>query len=292
MLSSMTGYGKSEIRKDGILVSVEVKSINSRFLEISLKLPKILQSKEFEIRELIRQKISRGKVTASIELEIDPSIQPPIKVNFDVANALVKELKQLKKRTKVKGEIKLEHLLGIPQIFESDKNDISEEGWEIVKMAIDKAIEKLVEARRKEGFELAKDITKRIELISEKVDKILLLSTEKLNERQSKLREKIEKVFKDVEFDKNRLEAELLILADKLDVTEECVRLKSHIKFFLETLNSDEVVIGRRLNFLIQEMLREATTIGAKVEDAQATYLVVGIKEEIEKIREQLQNVE
>lgn len=288
----MTGYGKSEFRKDGIFVSVEVKSINSRFLDISLKLPKVLQSKEFEIRELIRQKISRGKVTASVELEIDPSIQPPIKVNFDVANALVKELKQLKKKTKVKGEVKLEHLLGIPQIFETDKDDISEEAWEVVKIAIDEAIEKLIESRRKEGLELAKDIAKRIELISEKVEQILSLSNESLSERQSRLREKVEKVFKDVEFDKNRLEAELVILADKLDVTEECIRLKSHIKFFLETLNSDEVAVGRRLNFLLQEMLREATTIGAKVEDARVTYLVVSIKEEIEKVREQLQNVE
>jgi uncharacterized protein (TIGR00255 family) len=288
----MTGYGKSEVRKDGIFVSVEIKSVNSRFLDISLRLPKILQSKEFEIRELIRQKISRGKVTASVELEIDSSIQPPIKVNFDIANALVKELKQLKKKTKVKGKIKLEHLLGIPQIFEAERDDVSEEGWELVKMAIDEAIGKLIESRRKEGIELAKDISKRIELISEKVDKILSLSNKSLSERQSKLREKVEKVFKDIEFDKNRLEAELVILADKLDVTEECIRLKSHIKFFLETLNSDDVAVGRRLNFLLQEMLREATTIGAKVEDAQITYLVVSIKEEIEKVREQLQNVE
>ncbi len=292
MLSSMTGYGKSDVRKDGIFVSVEIKSVNSKFLDISLRLPKILQSKEFEIKELIRQKISRGRVTASVELEIDPSIQPPIKVNLNVANALVKELKQLKKKTKVKGEIKLEHLLGIPQIFETDKDDVSEEEWEVVKIAIDEALEKFIESRRKEGFELTKDISKRIELISEKVEKILTLSNKSLSERQSKLREKVEKVFKDVEFDKNRLEAELVILADKLDVTEECVRLKSHIKFFLETLNSNEVAVGRRLNFLLQEMLREATTIGAKVEDAQITYLVVSVKEEIEKIREQLQNVE
>lgn len=292
MLSSMTGYGKFEIRKNGIFVCVEVKSINSRFLEISLKLPKVLQSKEFEIRELIRQRISRGKVTASIEFEVDPLIQSPIKVNLKIANALVNELKQLKKQTKVKGEIKLEHLLGIPWIFEGNKDSVSEEGWEIVKIAIEKAIEKLIESRRREGLELAEDIKKRIELISENVDKIISLSTEKLSEKQSKLKEKIEKVFKDVEFDRNRLEAELAILADKLDITEECVRLKSHIKFFLEALDSDEAAVGRRLNFLVQEMLREATTIGTKVEDAQITYLVVGVKEEIEKIREQLQNVE
>ncbi len=293
MISSMTGFGKSEIKKDGISVSVEIKSVNSRFLEINLKLPKILQSKEFEIREIIRRRISRGKIFAVIEYEVDPSIQPPVRINFDVANYLVKSLKELKRKTKVKGEIKLEHLLEFSQIFELElEKDISENEWEIVKTAVENAIDKLIEARNKEGFELAKDIEKRINAISKDVDKIIALSNEKLRERQEKLKAKVEEIFKDVEFDKNRLEAELVFLANKLDITEECVRLKSHTKFFLEALKSSENAVGRRLNFLLQEMLREATTINAKSEDTEIVYLVVGIKEEIEKIREQLQNVE
>ncbi|CUU09509.1 TIGR00255 family protein [Candidatus Kryptobacter tengchongensis] len=293
MLSSMTGFGKAEVKQNGIFVSVEMKSLNSRFLEVITKLPKILQPKEFEIRELIRQKVSRGKITVSIDIEIDPIYLMPFKINFDFVSHVVKLLKEIKKKTKVKGEIKLEHLLMFREIFESNSMDnISDEHWEVVKKAIDEALDKLVLARRKEGIEISRDIENRINLISDNLEKILTLSEGSLKSKQSILKQRIEEVFKDVEFDKSRLEAELVWLANKIDVTEECVRLKSHIKFFIETLKGDDVAVGRRLNFLLQEMLREATTIGAKIEDAQITYLVVAIKEEIEKIREQLQNVE
>jgi len=292
MISSMTGFGRAQISRDGIDVSVEIKSLNSRFLEINLKLPAIVQPKEFEIKELIRRRISRGKITVSIDFKVNPSVQSPIKVNFDFVGAYVKALRELKRKFKVKGEIKLEHLLSLPNIFDVNSFDISEEQWEILKEGIEKALENLIESRCKEGEQLAEDIEKRVKMISEKVDLIQKLSEENLRERQKKLREKVHEIFSGVEFDRNRLEAELLILADKLDVTEECIRLKSHVNVFLEVMKSDDVAVGKRLNFILQEMLREATTIGAKTDDVEVTYLVVGIKEEIEKIREQLQNVE
>ncbi len=292
MISSMTGFGRAQISRDGIDVSVEIKSLNSRFLEINLKLPAIVQPKEFEVKELIRRRISRGKITVTIDFKVNPSVQSPIKVNFDFVGAYVKALRELKRKFKVKGEIKLEHLLSLPNIFDINSFDISEEQWEILKEGIEKALENLIESRCKEGEQLAEDIEKRVKMISEKVDLIQKLSEENLRERQKKLREKVHEIFSDVEFDRNRLEAELLILADKLDVTEECIRLKSHVNVFLEVMKSDDVAVGKRLNFILQEMLREATTIGAKTDDVEVTYLVVGIKEEIEKIREQLQNVE
>jgi uncharacterized protein (TIGR00255 family) len=292
MISSMTGFGRAQISRDGIDVSVEIKSLNSRFLEINLKLPTIVQPKEFEIKELIRRRISRGKITVTIDFKVNPSVQSPIKVNFDFVGAYVKALRELKRKFKVKGEIKLEHLLSLPNIFDVNSFDISEKQWEILKEGIEKALENLIESRCKEGEQLAEDIEKRVKMISEKVDLIQKLSEENLRERQKKLREKLHEIFSDVEFDRNRLEAELLILADKLDVTEECIRLKSHVNVFLEVMKSDDVAVGKRLNFILQEMLREATTIGAKTDDVEVTYLVVVIKEEIEKIREQLQNVE
>jgi uncharacterized protein (TIGR00255 family) len=292
MISSMTGFGRAQISRDGIDVSVEIKSLNSRFLEINLKLPAIVQPKEFEVKELIRRRISRGKITVTIDFKVNPSVQSPIKVNFDFVGAYVKALRELKRKFKVKGEIKLEHLLSLPNIFDVNSFDISEEQWEILKEGIEKALENLIESRCKEGEQLAEDIEKRVKMISEKVDLIQKLSEENLRERQKKLREKVHEIFSDVEFDRNRLEAELLILADKLDVTEECIRLKSHVNVFLEVMKSDDVAVGKRLNFILQEMLREATTIGAKTDDVEVTYLVVVIKEEIEKIREQLQNVE
>jgi uncharacterized protein (TIGR00255 family) len=292
MISSMTGFGRAQISRDGIDVSIEIKSLNSRFLEINLKLPAIVQPKEFEIKELIRRRISRGKITVTIDFKVNPSVQSPIKVNFDFVGAYVKALRELKRKFKVKGEIKLEHLLSLPNIFDVNSFDISEEQWEILKEGIEKALENLIESRCKEGEQLAEDIEKRVKMISEKVDLIRKLSEENLRERQKKLREKVHEIFSDVEFDRNRLEAELLILADKLDVTEECIRLKSHVNVFLEVMKSDDVAVGKRLNFILQEMLREATTIGAKTDDVEVTYLVVVIKEEIEKIREQLQNVE
>jgi uncharacterized protein (TIGR00255 family) len=292
MISSMTGFGRAQISRDGIDVSVEIKSLNSRFLEINLKLPAIVQPKEFEVKELIRRRISRGKITVTIDFKVNPSVQSPIKVNFDFVGAYVKALRELKRKFKVKGEIKLEHLLSLPNIFDVNSFDISEEHWQILKEGIEKALENLIESRCKEGEQLAEDIEKRVKMISEKVDLIQKLSEENLRERQKKLREKVHEIFSDVEFDRNRLEAELLILADKLDVTEECIRLKSHVNVFLEVMKSDDVAVGKRLNFILQEMLREATTIGAKTDDVEVTYLVVVIKEEIEKIREQLQNVE
>ncbi|MEN3038857.1 MAG: YicC/YloC family endoribonuclease [Candidatus Kryptonium sp.] len=293
MLFSMTGFGRSELKRDGISVSVEIKSLNSRFLEVIPKIPRVLQSREFEIRELIRQKISRGKITISIDVEIDQMYQMPVKVNFDVLSNLLKVLREVKKKAKIKGDIKLEHLLMFREVFEPNQvNEVSDEQWEVVKTAIDEAIDKLIYSRRKEGIEILKDIENRVNLISANLEKILTLSEQSLKAKQNLLRQKIEEVFKDVEFDKNRLESELVWLANKLDVTEECVRLKSHIKFFLDTLKGEDVAVGRRLNFLLQEMLREATTIGAKTEDPEITYLVIAIKEEIEKIREQLQNVE
>ncbi|MCX7761811.1 MAG: YicC/YloC family endoribonuclease [Candidatus Kryptonium sp.] len=293
MLLSMTGFGRSELKRDGISVSVEIKSLNSRFLEVIPKIPKILQSREFEIRELVRQRILRGKVTISIDVAIEPMYQMPVKVNFDVLTNLLKVLREVKKKAKIKGDIKLEHLLMFREVFETNQvNEISDEQWEVVRTAIDEAIDKLISSRQREGIEILKDVESRINLISNNLEKILTLSEQSLKAKQSLLKQKIEEVFKDVEFDKNRLESELVWLANKLDVTEECVRLKSHIKFFLDTLKSDDIAVGRRLNFLLQEMLREATTIGAKTEDAEITYLVIAIKEEIEKIREQLQNVE
>lgn len=293
MLLSMTGFGRSELKRDGISVSVEIKSLNSRFLEVIPKIPKILQSREFEIRELVRQRILRGKVTISIDVAIEPMYQMPVKVNFDVLTNLLKVLREVKKKAKIKGDIKLEHLLMFREVFETNQvNEISDEQWEVVRTAIDEAIDKLISSRQREGTEILKDVESRINLISNNLEKILTLSEQSLKAKQSLLKQKIEEVFKDVEFDKNRLESELVWLANKLDVTEECVRLKSHIKFFLDTLKSDDIAVGRRLNFLLQEMLREATTIGAKTEDAEITYLVIAIKEEIEKIREQLQNVE
>lgn len=293
MLLSMTGFGRSELKRDGISVSVEIKSLNSRFLEVIPKIPKILQSREFEIRELVRQRILRGKVTISIDVVIEPMYQMPVKVNFDVLTNLLKVLREVKKKAKIKGDIKLEHLLMFREVFETNQvNEISDEQWEVVRTAIDEAIDKLISSRQREGTEILKDVESRINLISNNLEKILTLSEQSLKAKQSLLKQKIEEVFKDVEFDKNRLESELVWLANKLDVTEECVRLKSHIKFFLDTLKSDDIAVGRRLNFLLQEMLREATTIGAKTEDAEITYLVIAIKEEIEKIREQLQNVE
>ncbi len=292
MISSMTGFGKAQIKRDGVDVSVEIKSLNSRFLEINLRFPAIVQSKEFEIKELIRKRISRGKVTVNIDFKVDSFVQPPIKFNFDLVSAYIKVLRELKRKFKLKGEIKLEHLLAYPKIFDVNSFDISDEQWGILKEAIEEALKNLIESRRKEGEILAEDIAERIKKISEKVELIQKLAEESLRERQNKLREKVHGIFSDVEFDRNRLEAELLILADKLDVTEECIRLKSHLNIFLEVMRSDDVAVGRRLNFILQEMFREATTIGAKTDNVEITYLVVGIKEEVEKIREQLQNVE
>ena len=291
MVYSMTGYGKGLAENKSFIVEVEVKSVNSRYLDVILKLPSSLMNKEYDLRELIKTKIKRGKVTVLVVVKRNGNTSNTVKINKENLKNYLAVIKEIKKTAKLNDKIKLEHLLNNKELFESDDLELYEEEFNLIKKALDGAIKELIKMKKNEGKELAKDLKKRIQIIEEKLDEIEKDSAESVNEYFNKLKEKVKLLLEDVKIDNDRLQMELAIIADKAEITEECVRLKSHIKFFMESLDKDDEP-GRKLNFLCQEMNRETNTISSKTISTSITHNTVLIKEEIEKIREQIQNIE
>lgn len=291
MISSMTGYGKGLAKNGDLSVEAEIKSLNSRFLDLSLRLPKFLQNKEFEVRERIKSKIKRGKVYLSVSVkkgefeerfnEIDPA-----SVKFAVGL-----LKDIKKSAKLTDKIKLSDVLLFQNMLFKDDSEQASEEFGLVSEAIDKAVSELNKMRDAEGSELEKDLRKRILIIEESLTKIETSASLTVKEYFEKLKDRASQLVGDLANNNDRLNVELALLSERSDVTEECVRLRSHIKMFLDTLGKSEDA-GRRLNFIVQEMNREANTINSKSLASEISHSGIMIKEEIEKIREQIQNIE
>lgn len=293
MITSMTGFGKGEASSNGIAVSVEARTLNSRFLEIFSNLPKKLYQRDFELREIVRKKVSRGKINISIAIEYGAESETTLaKANLPLAAAYYQELQEIKKHLKLKDIVKLEDVMRFSDIFKNTETSESDEKeWKLISDALTKALDRMNQMRDQEGNELARDLNNRMKNIEKNVEKIEGMAIERIPQERQRLRERIAKLFESDEIDEQRLELEIVLLADKLDISEECVRLRSHIKFFLEALKGKEQA-GRTINFLLQEMHREVNTIGSKANDATIAQVVVGIKEDLERIREQVQNVE
>jgi uncharacterized protein (TIGR00255 family) len=294
MITSMTGFGRGEASAQGVSVSVEARTVNSRFLEIFSNLPKKMYHRDFELRELVKKKVSRGKINISIAIEYGPdSTTTPVRANLPLAAAYFQELQEIKKHLKVKDAVRLEDVLKFStEIFKNtESSDSDEKEWVLIADALNAALDRMNTMRLNEGRELARDLMTRVRAIEEKAEAIEKMAAERIPQERQKLREKVAKLFENDEIDEQRLEMEIVLLADKLDISEECVRLKSHIKFFIEALKGKEQA-GRTINFLLQEMHREINTCGSKANDAAIAQIVVGVKEELERIREQVQNVE
>jgi len=295
MLESMTGYGSAERIESGIRVLVELRSVNNRFAEISVKLPRQLLSFELEVRELIRTNFQRGKISAFVQLQLEEAEQLPLTVNQAKVSGYKALLEAVRKEVGIEAPVTLDHLLRFSEIFETDHSILErpEEIWPIARQSFLDAIESLKEMRRKEGEELAGDFTSRITEIEETLRVIKTIASDNLETIRKRLSGKISAIAgRDVEYSKDRLEMELVMAAERLDITEECIRFNSHNKFFIEELNNSASGSGRKLNFLLQEQLREANTIASKSQNADISQKVVHIKEELEKVREQLQNIE
>ena len=291
MIKSMTGFSKSETKENGVNLAVELKSLNGRYLETSCKIPRSLSHKEFEIREIIKSSISRGNIFISINIETNLALKQNL-INEDAAVEYYKALKRLKKKLNVQEPVRFNELLTFAgNFYAKDNGDNSEIEWRIAKKTILIALKNLDRMRLNEGNQIIKDVQKRIKNISFVIDRVEKLGLKKIPDERERLRQRVAKLFESDEIDEHRIQMELVLLADKLDISEECVRLRSHIKFFYETLKSNEPV-GRKLNFLIQEMNREVNTIGSKANDTEIAHLVVETKEELERIREQIQNIE
>lgn len=292
MVTSMTGFGRGESSKDGLNVAVEARSLNSRYLEISGNLPKRLAHRELDLREIIKKKISRGKISITIAIEDNRTSTTSVKLNEKVLQEYHEALGDIKKQLKLKETIKIEHLLQIPDIFApADSNGSTDDEWDLIAKSLGVALDKLNDMRRKEGRELARDLHNRVKDIEKNTEKIEQLAVERVPQERQRLRERIAKLFESDEIDEQRLEMEIVMLADKLDISEEIVRLRSHLKFYIEALKGNDQA-GRTINFLLQEMHREVNTIGSKANDATISHIVVAMKEDLERIREQVQNIE
>jgi uncharacterized protein (TIGR00255 family) len=292
MMTSMTGYGRGEAESGGIAVSIELRSVNGRFLEVVARLPRRLALRENDIKEIVRKRALRGKISLTASIERGGNGELPLRLNPAAAKAYYKLLNNLRKTLRLKQTVKLEHLLQFSEIFEPQEiENADEKEWETTQLALGKALDELTRMRLKEGGQLELDFRKRLEILSQLVDRIEMLSGDQIPRERARLRERVAQLIENALVDPGRLELELALLADKLDVTEECVRFRSHVKFFLEAMPSEEAA-GRKLNFLIQEMNREVNTMGSKSSDTGIAHLVVQAKDELEKIREQLQNIE
>ncbi len=272
-------------------LEVEVKSVNSRFFEVSLKLPSILYPYDYEIRELIKSKVQRGKVSVVVHFKKDGVENGFITIDDNKLSNHLTLIKKIRKAANIKDDIKLEHLLSSKEVFTSQDAELSKAEFEIVKSALNKALDKLILMKKKEGAELSRDLAVRIEKIIKNVSFIETEFRKSINEYHDKLKQRIQELTGNVEINEDRLNLELALIADRADITEESVRLRSHLKFFKESLKNENEP-GKKLNFLCQEMNRETNTISSKSISTSIIHSSVLIKEEIEKIREQIQNIE
>lgn len=291
MIYSMTGFGKSVVTHNGFNVEVEARSLNSRFLDVYIKLPKHLYNQEFEIRDLIKNNVKRGKLSLTVSVKKDGTEEVLPQIDKEAVKSLSKTLKEIKKIAKVKDDISLNHILNFQNLIFTDNSEDDESEIEFVKKGILEALKDLAEMRKKEGDALARDLKQRVNIILECVDKIESNAKISVENYFEKIKERAVNLVRDLAENTDRLNQELALLAERADVTEECVRLKSHIDIFLNTVEtSDEA--GRKLNFITQEMNREANTINSKSVSTEISHYGIQIKEELEKIREQIQNIE
>jgi len=291
MIKSMTGFSRADLQENGINVNVEIKSLNGKYLEINCRLSKSIQTKENEIREIIRKYINRGTVSVNINVDTDLS-KNSFKLNSDAAKLIYNQLENLRKDIKIKEPIKITDLMSLSSYFlENENNENLDKQFAIVKKVLNNALRNLDQMRKKEGQALLKDINNRMKFISEVIEKIEKLGIQRIPQEREKLKQKLAQFFENEEYDEQRLQMEILLMADKLDITEEIIRLRSHIKYYYEIIKNDENP-GRKINFLLQEINREINTIGSKANDAQISQYVVNLKEELERIREQIQNIE
>ena len=287
----MTGISKAEATENGIKTTVEIKSLNGRYLEINSRLPRSISYKEIELRDTVKSIISRGSISINVTLEF-ASAEKIFSIDEQTASAVFESLKSLNKKLKIKEQVKLEHLLTFSQFFNNQENNSdSELQWKIVKRTLITALKKIDQMRAKEGQQIIRDFQYRIKKVASAVEKIESLSVKRVMDEREKIRLRIAQLFESDEIDENRIQMEIVLVANRLDVSEECVRLRSHVKFFNETTKLNEPV-GQKLNFLLQEMNREINTIGSKSDSAEISQIVIGVKEELERIREQVQNIE
>jgi uncharacterized protein (TIGR00255 family) len=290
-MHSMTGYGRSQISRNGIRVLVEVQSVNKRQTEILTNIPSALASLEGDIRARIDRSLSRGRIIATISVAGPASrVQPTL--NHHLANLYLDQFRQLQKELKLQGEITIDTILRSPGVVSSsEKALLDASARSIVEAALDSALKQLIKMRAKEGSNLHKDLTRRVKSILQSITKVRKVRPGVVKRYREVLLERIKKVGLEIGVADERLAKEVALFAERSDFSEELTRVESHLDQFLETANRQEA-IGRTLEFISQEIGRELNTLSAKANDAEISQIIVACKAELERIREQLQNVE
>lgn len=290
MIKSMTGFGRCLESVNGKTIIVEIKSVNHRYFEFSSRVPRSCGFLDEKLKSFIQGKVSRGKVDVGVSIQYDTVCDEKIEVNTEVANGYISALRNAE--LDLDDDLTLSRIMRLPDIFTVKKVEEDEEAiWNDVRMVAEKALERFIAMRENEGEKMMEDILSRLDYISSLVEKIEQKSPETTEKYRKKLFDKLSEILKDTNVDEQRILTEAAIFSEKTAVDEETVRLRSHIKQCREMLSLDEA-IGRKLDFLIQEFNREANTIGSKCQDIEITKIVVDLKSEIEKIREQIQNIE
>ena len=295
MVCSMTGFGRSEITEGERKYIVELKSVNNRYLDINIKMPKKFNAFESAIRSELKSYMKRGKVDVYISYEDFSESESKVKYNKAIAQEYYNFLKEMSDDFGLDNDVRISVLSRFPEVFTMEEEELDEEEvWSGIKKALDLAGEQFLESRKREGEFLSKDLTEKLDGMLENVEFIAERSPEIIEEYKSKLRDKIRDLLEDKQIDENRLAMEVTLYADKVCVDEEITRLRSHIQATRDALahGDDKDGIGRKLDFLAQEMNREANTILSKSTDLKISDRGIALKTDIEKVREQIQNIE
>ncbi len=291
MIKSMTGYGKSNINIDSREYQVEIKSINHRYSDINIKMPRTISYLEDDVKKEILKQINRGKVDIFISYYNNSQEGNEVKINTEIAKLYIEQLRGLAQDEDLQANIEVTDIARFPDVLTIKSNNDDETIKQELLEAVNQAVLGLVSMRENEGNKIYQDLNNRLDDIESMVSKVSKLSTGLIEEYVVKLEDRIKELLKTDEIDKSRLAQEVVLYADKCSVEEEITRLNSHISQFRKLLDS-ETAIGKKLDFLIQEMNRETNTVGSKANNLEITNYVVDIKTQIENIREQIQNIE
>ncbi|MGI5893656.1 MAG: YicC/YloC family endoribonuclease [Candidatus Merdivicinus sp.] len=292
MLKSMTGYGRAQASAAGFDISVEIKSVNHRYFECAVKLPKAFLFLEDRLKKQVQGAVSRGKIEVQLTISSQNGQDTVVTVDEAVAESYIKALRKAGETLGLEDDLTLSQLLRLPEIFSVKRAEMDEEAvTEAVSSVAAQAIVSFEQMRQTEGQKLFEDLGEKLENVRELVARVEEYAPERQRVYYNRLYAKLSEVLQDTSVDEARLVTEAAIFADKVAVDEETVRLRSHLDQFSTLMESGEPV-GKKLDFLVQEMNREANTIGSKAQDAELSRIVVSLKSEIEKIREQIQNIE
>jgi uncharacterized protein (TIGR00255 family) len=290
MIQSMTGYGKAVCELPNKKISIEIKSLNSKQLDLNTRMPNLYREKEIEVRNLLGKHLSRGKIDLSFYVEAATS-DKITKINQQVISNYHEQLKAIASDLGLDNSTDyLKVIMPLPDTVKVELAELDEEEWKAIVNTLNNAINDITDFRKREGMALEADIRERIELISQLLNEVPKYESQRIDKIRTRIRENLDELGQNSKIDENRFEQEIIFYLEKLDVTEEKVRLSNHLEYFIETLESEEAV-GKKLGFITQEIGREINTLGSKANDADLQKIVIRMKDELEKIKEQILNI-